>query len=131
MVARPSAAADVVGQQTVVSVGEALFGEQKRLPAAIASGCGRVVQAVTSAVAPPRSPTPTTADCLADELGKPKEEVKSWTPYPGGAPANVATGLARLGVHSLFLGALGRDELGDRFMALLAGAVDRLNEHAG
>ncbi|WP_327250011.1 PfkB family carbohydrate kinase [Streptomyces sp. NBC_01320] len=30
-------------------------------------------------------------------------------PHPGGAPANVATGLARLGVHTAFAGALGGD----------------------
>jgi fructokinase len=58
---------------------------------------------------------------LADQLGRPKEEVTSWTPYPGGAPANVATGLALLGLHALFVGALGEDELGERFMALLKG----------
>ncbi|MFJ2095415.1 PfkB family carbohydrate kinase [Streptomyces sp. NPDC087901] len=31
-------------------------------------------------------------------------------PHPGGAPANVAAGLARLGVHTAFAGALGNDE---------------------
>lgn len=61
------------------------------------------------------------ADCLADQLGKNKDEVESWTPYPGGAPANVATALARLGVHSLFLSAIGKDELGDNFITLLTG----------
>jgi fructokinase len=59
-------------------------------------------------------------DCLADQLGVPREEVASWTPYPGGAPANVAAGLARLGQRAVFVGALGRDALGDRFAALLA-----------
>ncbi|EFN55549.1 hypothetical protein CHLNCDRAFT_134013 [Chlorella variabilis] len=58
-------------------------------------------------------------DCLADQLGKPKEEVTSWTPYPGGAPANVATGVARLGAGALFVSAIGQDELGDQFVALL------------
>lgn len=58
-------------------------------------------------------------DCLADQLGKPKEEVTSWTPYPGGAPANVAAGVARLGAGSLFISAIGQDELGDQFVALL------------
>ncbi|MFC0186863.1 aminoimidazole riboside kinase [Fictibacillus aquaticus] len=32
---------------------------------------------------------------------------------PGGAPANVAVGLARLGVHSVFLGKVGDDVLGN------------------
>eukprot|EP00887_Chlorella_sp_A99_P008134 scaffold12.g8134.t1 len=58
-------------------------------------------------------------DCLADQLGLSKEEVKSWTPYPGGAPANVATGVARLGARAVFIGALGRDELGEQFARLL------------
>jgi fructokinase len=60
-----------------------------------------------------------TTDCLADQLGKSKEEVTSWTPYPGGAPANVATGLARLGMHTIFLTALGQDHLGEQFIKLL------------
>jgi len=56
---------------------------------------------------------------LADQLGKSKEDVTSWTPYPGGAPANVATGVARLGLHAVFLAALGKDALGDSFVSLL------------
>lgn len=58
-------------------------------------------------------------DCLADQLGKSKEDVTSWTPYPGGAPANVATGIARLGLHTVFLTALGHDDLGEKFIKLL------------
>lgn len=66
-----------------------------------------------------------TTDCLADQRGVSKEEVKSWTPHPGGAPANVATGAARLGAHAAFVGALGGDALGDRFASLLqARSVD-------
>lgn len=56
---------------------------------------------------------------MADQLGKSKEEVTSWTPYPGGAPANVSTGVARLGAHSLLITALGNDELGKTFFELL------------
>lgn len=41
------------------------------------------------------------------------------TPYPGGAPANVVTGVARLGAGALFISAIGKDELGDDFVALL------------
>jgi fructokinase len=37
----------------------------------------------------------------------------------GGAPANVATGLARLGVRSGFVGAVGRDAFGDALLAHL------------
>ncbi|KAL4432540.1 hypothetical protein ABPG77_000477 [Micractinium sp. CCAP 211/92] len=58
-------------------------------------------------------------DCLADQIGKPKDEVTSWTPFPGGAPANVATGVARLGAGALFVSAIGKDDLGDEFVALL------------
>ena len=58
-------------------------------------------------------------DCLADELGKSKEEVSSWTPYPGGAPANVATATSRLGDYTAFISAVGEDSLGDNFLDLL------------
>jgi len=54
-------------------------------------------------------------------LGKPKEEVETWTPYPGGAPANVATAISRLGVHTIFITAIGNDELGEKFVSLLRG----------
>jgi fructokinase len=60
-------------------------------------------------------------DCLADQLGKTKEEVTSWTPYPGGAPANVAAATSRLGDYTAFISAIGKDELGDSFVALLKG----------
>ncbi|KAI8104393.1 hypothetical protein M9434_002951 [Picochlorum sp. BPE23] len=58
-------------------------------------------------------------DCLADQLGMPKEEVSSWTPYPGGAPANVATATSRLGDRTAFVSAIGEDSLGDAFVQLL------------
>jgi hypothetical protein len=51
----------------------------------------------------------------------PREAVKSWTPYPGGAPANVATALERLGVHTAFVSNLGTDERGEQLMALFKG----------
>lgn len=57
-------------------------------------------------------------DCIANpeaagwELGR-VEESAAWTPYPGGAPANVACALAKLGVPASFVGAVGRDEEGD------------------
>ena len=37
-------------------------------------------------------------DRLSNELGKPLETVKYWTDYPGGAPANTACGLVKLGI---------------------------------
>ncbi|WP_293122497.1 carbohydrate kinase [Microcoleus sp. bin38.metabat.b11b12b14.051] len=58
-------------------------------------------------------------DCLADEPGVSLEEVESWTPYPGGAPANVACALAKLGTAAGFIGAVGGDELGDSLVQVL------------
>ena len=58
-------------------------------------------------------------DCLAEERGVPKEQVKTWIPYPGGAPANVAAALGRLGVKVSFVSAVGQDDLGDQMLDLL------------
>ena len=52
-------------------------------------------------------------DCLADELGKSVSEVTSWTSYPGGAPANVASALTKLGTSSAFIGCVGQDDPGN------------------
>ena len=58
-------------------------------------------------------------DCLADEIGKPISEVRSWTAYPGGAPANVACALAKLGTPSAFIGCVGKDKQGQALVSLL------------
>lgn len=58
-------------------------------------------------------------DCLADDLGKSVSEVTSWTPYPGGAPANVACALAKLGTPSAFIGCVGKDTQGQELVQLL------------
>lgn len=58
-------------------------------------------------------------DFLADQAGLPLEQVKSWTPYPGGAPANVACGLTKLGTPTGFLGCVGKDDLGESLVQLL------------
>lgn len=58
-------------------------------------------------------------DCLADQAGLPYDQVKSWTPYPGGAPANVACRLLKLGTPSAFIGSVGSDESGDRLVSFL------------
>jgi fructokinase len=58
-------------------------------------------------------------DCIADQMGLKLEEVKSWTPYPGGAPANVACALVKLGTSAGFIGAVGEDEPGDTLVKLL------------
>ncbi len=44
------------------------------------------------------------------------------TPYPGGAPANVACALGKFGDRVVFVSALGDDDLGDQMLALLKGA---------
>ncbi len=58
-------------------------------------------------------------DCLADQLGLGLSEVKSWTAYPGGAPANVACSLVKLGTSSGFVGAIGEDKTGDALFSVL------------
>ncbi|MGK7881195.1 MAG: carbohydrate kinase [Crocosphaera sp.] len=58
-------------------------------------------------------------DCLADQLGKELKEVKSWTAYPGGAPANVACGLVKLGVSSAFMGCIGEDQAGNQLVKII------------
>jgi fructokinase len=58
-------------------------------------------------------------DFLADQPGVPLEQVKSWTPYPGGAPANVACGLTKLGTPTGFIGCVGQDDLGTTLVELL------------
>jgi fructokinase len=51
-------------------------------------------------------------DLISDEPGVPLEAVRSWTPYPGGAPANVACGLSKLGIQTAFIGSVGQDAMG-------------------
>ncbi|MFE1746950.1 carbohydrate kinase [Coleofasciculus sp. H7-2] len=58
-------------------------------------------------------------DCLADQLGRSLADVESWTPYPGGAPANVACALVKLGTPSGFIGCVGQDQPGDQLVQLL------------
>jgi fructokinase len=58
-------------------------------------------------------------DLLADQLGRSLEQVESWTPYPGGAPANVACSLVKLGTPAGFIGCVGQDEAGETLVNLL------------
>ncbi|MEB3212103.1 MAG: carbohydrate kinase [Leptolyngbyaceae bacterium] len=58
-------------------------------------------------------------DIISNEPGVPYEEVKSWTSYPGGAPANVACALVKLGTSSGFVGCVGSDEPGEALVSLL------------
>jgi fructokinase len=58
-------------------------------------------------------------DCLADQSAASAAEVQSWTRYAGGAPANVACALTRLGTPASFIGCLGSDEPGYTLVQLL------------
>ena len=58
-------------------------------------------------------------DVISNEPGVAYDQVKSWTPYPGGAPANVACALEKLGTSAGFIGCVGQDEPGDTLVALL------------
>ncbi|MEW5740698.1 MAG: carbohydrate kinase [Myxococcota bacterium] len=51
-------------------------------------------------------------DFLPDARGRKVRDVKRWTPCLGGAPANVAVGVARLGGRSALVGVTGGDEFG-------------------
>ena len=58
-------------------------------------------------------------DCFAEQRGVPRHQVTSWAPLPGGAPANVACALAKLGSSVDFVGAVGSDAWGDALAQLL------------
>ncbi|MEM8778936.1 MAG: carbohydrate kinase, partial [Cyanobacteria bacterium P01_G01_bin.49] len=58
-------------------------------------------------------------DYLADQLGATLDDVASWTAYPGGAPANVACALVKLGTPTAFMGCIGSDAPGDQLVSLL------------
>lgn len=58
-------------------------------------------------------------DYLADQPGRSLEQVASWTAYPGGAPANVASGLVKLGIPSALISAVGMDEGGNQLLQVL------------
>lgn len=51
-------------------------------------------------------------DFLPDRAGLPVRDVDSWTPHLGGAPANVAVGVARLGGRAALVAVTGGDEFG-------------------
>ncbi|MBD2327170.1 carbohydrate kinase [Alkalinema sp. FACHB-956] len=58
-------------------------------------------------------------DCIADQAGLPLDRVESWTSYPGGAPANVACALVKLGTPAGFIGCVGQDDAGSLLVQLL------------
>ncbi|MDW8104574.1 MAG: PfkB family carbohydrate kinase [Armatimonadota bacterium] len=51
-------------------------------------------------------------DMVAQQKGVTISEARGFSPAPGGAPANVAVGVAKLGVRSAFLGKVGADPFG-------------------
>lgn len=59
-------------------------------------------------------------DMFPGEIGKPLEEVRSFIPKPGGAPANVAVAASRLGTKTAFIGKVGEDHFGRYLAQLLA-----------
>jgi fructokinase len=65
-------------------------------------------------------------DLLANQAGVPLAQVTDWTPYPGGAPTNVACGLVKLGTPTALISCLGQDDVGTEFTQLLTKiGVDR------
>ncbi len=58
-------------------------------------------------------------DYLAADRGKSIESVSNWIAYPGGAPANVASALVKLGTSAGFIGCIGKDEAGQSLKQLL------------
>ncbi len=67
---------------------------------------------------------------LVDRLGRPGEEFQEDSIYEdffGGAPANVACGLARLGISVAFIGRLGDDQIGERFKKIMIERGIQLN----
>lgn len=59
-------------------------------------------------------------DLLADQVGVALPQVTSWTAWAGGAPANVACGLVKLGTQAEFIGCVGQDQPGQDLAAKLA-----------
>jgi fructokinase len=59
-------------------------------------------------------------DYLADQPGQSLENVKTWTAYPGGAPANVACALNRLGTPAAYMGCIGQDPEGHALAQVLS-----------
>ena len=51
-------------------------------------------------------------DQIAEDIGVPYEQVSSWHPYLGGAPANLACGLAKLGTPVSLISCVGQDAAG-------------------
>ncbi len=61
-------------------------------------------------------------DYLADQPGVALSAVTSWTAYAGGAPANVASALVKLGTPAGFIGCIGADVGGEVLVQILTTA---------
>ncbi len=61
-------------------------------------------------------------DQIAEDIGVPYEQVSSWKPYFGGAPANVACGLAKLGTPVSLISSIGQDATGTSLLKQLGTA---------
>jgi len=59
-------------------------------------------------------------DMFPVEVGRPLQEVSAFRPMPGGAPANVAVAVARLGARSAFIGKVGDEPFGRHLARTLA-----------
>ncbi len=58
-------------------------------------------------------------DLLAYDSDGSAETGRSWIAYAGGAPANVASALVKLGTPAGFVGCVGQDDIGDALVDLL------------
>ncbi|MBE9205961.1 carbohydrate kinase [Nostoc sp. LEGE 06077] len=58
-------------------------------------------------------------DRFIEQQGESLQQVKSWQDCPGGAPANTACALSKLGVYTTFIGCIAQDELGELLVNLL------------
>ena len=58
-------------------------------------------------------------DQIAEDIGVPYEQVSSWKPFFGGAPANVACGLAKLGTPVSLISCVGQDDAGTNLLKQL------------
>ncbi len=65
-------------------------------------------------------------EILADMIGKKKGNMIEYSAYAGGAPFNVACGVARLGGNVSFCGRVGKDEVG-KFLLGYGNGVSGLN----
>lgn len=58
-------------------------------------------------------------DLYSDDIGKPFEEISSFSAYVGGCPTNISVGTRRLGLRSALLTGVGNDPVGDFILHFL------------